>query len=149
MFEKAKPQAILPAYGIPAHEVPEVDVAVRPSSAEDVAAEAMPLRHIEWSELTARLSAVRDLRRLLREDAGAMANATEVGFAEAAAQFFRANEDDERPVNPSALERCKASSGMYQNLIGGRNQNPSSAKNDSTEGVATMRCEPGDAREEQ
>jgi hypothetical protein len=149
MFEKAKPQAIPPAHRLSAREVQDLDLASRLSHTDDAIGEAIPLRAIEWSELTARLSAARDLRQLLREDAGERVGARKLGFAEAAAQFFRTNEDDERPVNPTALEACKASSGKYVNVMSGQKAGLSSEDDESTDGVATTRQEPGDAREEQ
>ncbi|MEL6486472.1 MAG: hypothetical protein AAFQ13_04915 [Pseudomonadota bacterium] len=69
------------------------------------------LRAIEWSELTARLSAARDLRRELREDAVLCAGSTGASFGDAAASFFKSLGNGERPVNPEHLEGCKASCG--------------------------------------
>lgn len=105
MFEKAKP--------------PVIPLAARNGErefAQPSASEAMPLRAIEWGELTAMFNAARDLRQLIREDIGAKSGSDELCFADAAAQFFRANEEDERGVNPNALEARKTSSGMFQNV---------------------------------
>lgn len=69
------------------------------------------LRAIEWSELTARLNAARELRRELRQEAILCAGASGATFGDAAASYFRTLGDGERPVNPEALEGCKASCG--------------------------------------
>jgi len=108
MFENAQPPALplgaAAAPSIASHEVAGV-------------AEVVPLRMVEWSELTARLNAARDLRQLLRKDVRAKLGVAEaegdIAFADAAARFFRANEEDQRPVNHKGLEPCKPSSGIY------------------------------------
>ncbi|MEM6856694.1 MAG: hypothetical protein AAF559_02395 [Pseudomonadota bacterium] len=69
------------------------------------------LRAIEWSELTARLNAARDLRRELREEAVLCAGSTGASFGDAAASVFKSLGNGERPVNPDDLEGCKASCG--------------------------------------
>ncbi|WP_152553558.1 hypothetical protein [Erythrobacter longus] len=74
------------------------------------------MRTIEWSELTARLSAARDLRHLLREDMDRKLDTDKLGFATAAAQFFRAIEEDERCVNPNALEARKARAVSHESI---------------------------------
>lgn len=127
----------------------EIDPASDAASSESEPGEALPLRAIEWSELTARLSAARDLRQLLRDDLGAKMGARDLDFADAAAQFFRTGEDDERGVNLSALEGRKASSGKYKNVKGAREKDSPLADHDSADKVAMTRYEPGDAREEQ
>lgn len=116
MFEKAKPPAIPSAGRVSTRSAPISDPVTHGSDEGGAFVEALPLRAIEWSELTARLSAARDLRQLLREDIGAQVGAQDIAFADAAAQFFRTNEDDERCVNPTALEGRKTSSGMYQDV---------------------------------
>jgi len=80
------------------------------------------LREPDWSELTARLNAARDLRRVLSDDQHGKATLAGTGFAHAAGRYLegRESEDsgraycggpDERqsPVNLDALERGKAS----------------------------------------
>ncbi|MEL6737842.1 MAG: hypothetical protein AAFO28_02845 [Pseudomonadota bacterium] len=69
------------------------------------------LRAIEWSELTARLNAARDLRRELREEAVLCGGSVSASFGDAAASFFKSLGNGERPVNPDDLEGCKASCG--------------------------------------
>ena len=115
MFENAHPPT-LPS-GLPFGAATAPSIATHEAG---IAAEAVPLRLVDWSELTARLNAARDLRQLLRKDVRAKlgddAGEGEVAFADAAARFFRANEEDQRPVNHKALEPCKPSSGMYQKV---------------------------------
>ncbi len=77
----------------------------------EIARAGEALRAIEWSELTARLNAARDLRRELRNDAMLCAGASGARFGDAAASFFKALGTGERPVNPDSLEACKASCG--------------------------------------
>lgn len=67
------------------------------------------LRAIEWSELTARLGAARDLRQELRQDAVLIAGASGASFGDAAESYFKMLGNGERPVNPDGLEGCKAS----------------------------------------
>ena len=74
------------------------------------------LRMFEWSELTARLNAARDLRLLLRRDSGRAPGTND--FADAAARYFRKKEEGQSNVNPVALEHRKCSPGMVQELEG-------------------------------
>ena len=149
MFEKAKSITASNTDYVSMRARFEIDPASDAASSGSGRGEALPLRAIEWSELTARLSAARDLRQLLREDLGVGRGGNELGFADAAAQFFRTGEDDEPGVNLSALEGRKASSGMYQNVKGAWEENTPFADHDSADKVAMTRYEPGDAREEQ
>ena len=149
MFEKAKPPAIPIADRRSVRRVQAFDPAARGPIADGECTEALPLRAIEWSELTARLSAARDLRQLLRADMGAEIGSQELGFADAASQFFRNGEDDEGGVNHSALERRKASSGTNENTESNRGKTTPSADHDGTDSIASKRELPRDAREEQ
>lgn len=121
-------------------------------SERDDAAQALPLRAIEWSELTAKLSAARDLRELVRKDVGSRlgdgAGGKNFGFADAAAQFFGQNEEDERGVNPNALDARKASSGMYRNVTSALGNQPLDADQKVTDSRAIASCDPDDAKEE-
>ena len=72
------------------------------------------LRPMEWSELTARLTAARELRALLRRDAQAARSGAAGGFGDAAALYFRTREESEPDVNPVALEHPKCSPGIPQ-----------------------------------
>ncbi|MEQ8410462.1 MAG: hypothetical protein RIC51_11580 [Erythrobacter sp.] len=71
------------------------------------------LRAIDWGELTARLAAARDLRLLLRRDTQSSIEGAAASFGDAAARYFAALEDGERPVNPDDLEARKASRGIH------------------------------------
>lgn len=66
------------------------------------------LRAVEWSELTARLNAARDLRLLLRTESQAPIESVAASFGDAAASYFALLGDDEQRVNPDALEQLKA-----------------------------------------
>jgi len=66
------------------------------------------LRALEWSELTARLNAARDLRLLLRTESQAPIEAVAASFGDAAASYFALLDDDEPGVNPDALAQSKA-----------------------------------------
>lgn len=71
------------------------------------------LRALDWSELNSRLKAARELRLLLRNDAGKAIGGNAVSFNDAAARCFRdeliEGEDKyERPVNLDVLEPRKA-----------------------------------------
>lgn len=105
MFEKSQPVAL--AQKAPLHaRVAGEDGASHP---RENGAES--LRPIAWTEVTARLNAARDLRRLLRQEAHAPSGHGG-SFAEAAARYFRAREEDQPVVNPVALEHRKGSSGI-------------------------------------
>ena len=76
------------------------------------------LRVMDWSELTARLNAARDVRHVLRRDANRGIKASADCFADAAARYFRTKEEGERDVNPVALEQSKGSPGIVTELQG-------------------------------
>ena len=76
------------------------------------------LRAMEWGELTARLNAARDLRRVLRRDLRQNIDAAASSFGDAAATYFQSLGDHERPVNPLALEAPKACCGTINQLDG-------------------------------
>jgi hypothetical protein len=61
------------------------------------------LRVVEWSELTARLNAARDLRLLLRTESQAPIEAVAASFGDAAASYFALLDHDEPAVNRDAL----------------------------------------------
>jgi hypothetical protein len=81
------------------------------------------LRAIEWGELTARLNAARDLRQLMQRDLRHGIDGVATSFGDAAARYFQALEEDERLVNPNALEARKGSgdmaSGVQQDATNG------------------------------
>ena len=112
MFEKGKP---IP-HGFrddESHDDPLVGSVDSPPSRGREA-----LRAIDLSELTARLSAARDLRRELRAETLLCAGASGASFGDAAAIFFRNLGDGERHVDPEDLEACKASCGRPDEITG-------------------------------
>lgn len=90
----------------------ELPVGSVDTAADQPASGGDALRLMDWNELTARLNAARDLRHVLRRDARQNIEANGSSFADAAARYFRAREDDERYVNPVALEQPKSSPGI-------------------------------------
>lgn len=102
MFEKAKP------FLAPQGAADEgARVASRPARR---AGEA--LRAVEWSELTARLNAARDLRLLLRTESQAPIEPSAASFGDAAASYFALLDNSEQAGNPDALGQSKALGGM-------------------------------------
>ncbi|QUL37363.1 hypothetical protein [Erythrobacter sp. JK5] len=71
------------------------------------------LRAMQWSELTARLNAARDLRRVLRRDARHNIASAAASFGDAAATYFESLGNGERAVNPVALGASKASCATF------------------------------------
>jgi hypothetical protein len=114
MFEKANPLSSLShamAGGLragPAALRERFDGRPEPKTARR-AGEA--LRAVEWSELTARLNAARDLRLLMRNEAQAPIEAVAASFGDAAASYFALIDDDERDVNLDALGQSKVFDG--------------------------------------
>lgn len=102
MFEKAKPFLAPPGAAAEGARV-----AVRPARR---AGEA--LRAVEWSELTARLNAARDLRLLLRTESQAPIEPVTASFGDAAASYFALLDNSEQAGNPDALGQSKALGGM-------------------------------------
>ena len=74
---------------------------------------ARPVQHpkqsLQRQSLAARLNAARELRRELRHEAVMCAGTSGATFGDAAARLFQTLGNGERPVNPDALEGCKAS----------------------------------------
>lgn len=70
------------------------------------------LRAVEWSEITGRLNAARDLRLLLRTESAAPIEAVAASFGDAAASYFALLDDgecgSELGVNRDALGQSKA-----------------------------------------
>lgn len=97
MFEKAKPLHVPGgvASGAPGADPRFAGPALR--RAGDA------LRVVEWSELTARLNAARDLRLLLRSESQAPIEAVAASFGDAAASYFALLDHDEPAVNRNAL----------------------------------------------
>lgn len=66
------------------------------------------LRALEWSELTARLNAARDLRLLLRTESQGSIDAIAASFGDAAASYFSLLDDGKAGVNHADLGQSKA-----------------------------------------
>lgn len=73
------------------------------------------LRSVEWSEITARLNAARDLRLLMRTESQINIDLVAASFGDAAASYFALLDDGERNVNPVDLGQTKALDGMPVN----------------------------------
>ena len=101
MFEKAK--SINAPSGIRSGVRPAEERFASPSARR--AGDA--LRALEWSELTARLNAARDLRLLLRTESHAPIEPAAASFGDAAASYFALLDDGEPGVNPDALGQSK------------------------------------------
>jgi hypothetical protein len=69
------------------------------------------LRAVEWSEITARLNAARDLRLFLRSESKGLIGAVAASFGDAAASYFAMIDEKEPVVNHDALDCSKASDG--------------------------------------
>lgn len=96
------------------------------------------LRAVEWSEITARLNAARDLRLLLRTESKAPIEAVAASFGDAAASYFALLDDDEHTVNLDALGQSKALGGMFDYHEANRSgtaadENPGAAHGDARE----------------
>lgn len=143
MFEKAKPvsaSARLAATGLRADDSPH---ARRPASvmagerfdARTLRRAGDALRAVEWSELTARLNAARDLRLLMRHESQTNIEDVAASFGDAAASYFALLGESERDVNPDALGRSKALDGMIANNETARpaNQAAGAARGDARE----------------
>lgn len=106
MFEKANPVSTLAAPGLGGHDAAPPAVAERfELRGSRRAGDA--LRAVEWSEITARLKAARDLRLLLRTESQAPIETVAASFGDAAASYFALLEDHEPSVNPDALGHSK------------------------------------------
>lgn len=105
MFEKTEP--LIPA---------QSDRNIAEGAAHDAGNRpAESLRQFEWSELTARLNAARDLRMVLRHDSD-LSEGNNAGLADAATRYFRTKDDGKRAVNPVALGGSKASYGISSGI---------------------------------
>lgn len=148
MFEKAQPFNALSGAlsgGRPADERTRVRASAPGASDERFAQRPArrageALRALEWSELTARLNAARDLRLLLRTESHAPIEQTAASFGDAAASYFALLDDSELGVNLDALGQSKALGAK----VGADEANrPGDAKGLSSDAPC------GDARDEQ
>lgn len=94
------------------------------------------LRAVEWSEITARLNAARDLRLLLRNESQAPIEAVAASFGDAAASYFALLDDSEPGVNPDALGQSKALGAMLDESDANR---PADTRDNSPTRAAAMR----------
>ncbi len=116
MFEKAKPfnaQIGALSGGRPAEERTRVRATTSGGGEERFAQRparraSEALRALEWSELTARLNAARDLRLLLRTESHAPIEQAAASFGDAAASYFALLDDSEPVVNLDTLGQPKA-----------------------------------------
>jgi hypothetical protein len=143
MFEKAKPfdqRVAMPGGGLNADERARLRAAVelagtqlpapRPSRR---AGEA--LRAVEWSELTARLNAARDLRLHLRTEGQAPIEAVAASFGDAAASYFALLGDGQPDINSHGLGQLK---GPDANMIASdanRSDNRNATRSDAPRGA--------------
>lgn len=128
MFEKAK--SISPSQGALGTDERFANRAAR--RAGDA------LRAVEWSELTARLNAARDLRLLLRTESAAPIEAVAASFGDAAASYFALLDDGEPGVNRDALGQSKG--------FGANTAQNDANRPDHTEGQ-NLNASRGDARD--
>lgn len=145
MFEKAKPfhtPRAAPSRGHPA----EANAGLRAASA--AAGEAArfagqparragdALRALEWSELTARLNAARDLRLLLRTESQGAIEAVAASFGDAAASYFALLDDGEPNVNPDALGRLNLPGAKVASSEANRPGDAAGPRSDAPRGAA-------------
>ena len=69
------------------------------------------LRAVEWSEITARLNAARDLRLLMRSESKGQVEMVAASFGDAAASYFAMIDEHEPAINHDALDCSKGSDG--------------------------------------
>jgi hypothetical protein len=139
MFEKAKPvSASFRPHARGLRPAPAASAERFESRTPRRAGDA--LRAVEWSEITARLNAARDLRLLLRNESQAPIEMVAASFGDAAASYFALIDDSEPRVNPDALEQSKPFGAMADDHEANRRGH---AAAESTDAAA------GDAREMQ
>jgi hypothetical protein len=152
MFEKAHP--LSPSFRpVPAGRRAEEGVRLRASgqsgSGERFEARGPrrageALRAVEWSEITARLNAARDLRLLLRGESQGRIEAVAASFGDAAASYFAMIEDNEPAINLDALDASKALGDTESARVAVRHDAASGA-----DAKSVTDAPGGDAREEQ
>ncbi len=144
MFEKAKP---LPARSeamsgdLSPEERALLRVAALGGGAERFAPRAQrrggeALRAMEWSELTARLNAARDLRLLLRTESQAPISSVAASFGDAAASYFALLDESEPDVNLDALGQSKRPGAMVEVSDANRPGNATGSRSDAPRGAA-------------
>ena len=144
MFEKAKPTPMrsdAPAGGLSAEDRALLRATAKGGGAERFATRptrrgSEALRAVEWSELTARLNAARDLRLLLRTEGGAPIEAVAASFGDAAASYFALLDDSEPDINPDALGQSKCPGAMVEAVDANRPENANGPRSDAPRGAA-------------
>lgn len=144
MFEKARPplaRSGTPSGGLSAEERMRLRAVAATQDAVRVA--ALPqrragdaLRALEWSELTARLNAARDLRLLLRSESSAPIEPLAASFGDAAASYFALLEDSEPNINPDDLGQLKGPGAMVAASDGKPSDATRSPRSDAPDGAA-------------
>ncbi|WP_143704499.1 hypothetical protein [Porphyrobacter sp. TH134] len=144
MFEKAKPRSAIqgaPGTGYPVEGRSHLSAAVAVSADDRFAGSAArragdALRAVEWSELTARLNAARDLRLLLRTESQAPIEAVAASFGDAAASYFALLDDSEPGINHTTLEQSKALDAMVGTSKANRHGDAAGFSSDAVRGAA-------------
>jgi hypothetical protein len=144
MFEKAKSLTARPA-GVPSGLSAEERALLRATAQGGGAERFAPrqarrngeaLRAMEWSELTARLNAARDLRLLLRTENQAPIEAAAASFGDAAASYFALLDDSEPVINPDALGQSNRPGAMVDAVDANRPVNANGQRSDAPRGAA-------------
>lgn len=144
MFEKTRPSLArtdAPTNGLSAEERALLRATAKGGGAERFATRPArrsgeALRAMEWSELTARLNAARDLRLLLRTEGQAPIEAAAASFGDAAASYFALLEDSEPDINPDALGQSKYPGAMVDAVDANRPENANGIRSDAPRGAA-------------
>jgi hypothetical protein len=144
MFEKAKPLTARVdgvASGLSAEERTLLRATAQGGEAERFAPRQArrngeALRAMEWSELTARLNAARDLRLLLRTENQAPIEAAAASFGDAAASYFALLDHSEPDINPDALGQSNRPGAMVEAAHANRPENANGQGSDAPRGAA-------------
>ncbi|WP_155646338.1 hypothetical protein [Erythrobacter donghaensis] len=139
MFEKPRPsltRADAPSGGLSAEERALLRATAKGGGAErfdprPARRNGEALRAMEWSELTARLNAARDLRLLMRIESQAPIEAVAASFGDAAASYFALLEESELPINPDALGQSKHPGTIMNAAHANRPENASGPRSDA------------------
>jgi hypothetical protein len=140
MFEKANPFNASPdaaAGPVRSHEHARLRAASADGGQLRLARRAGDaLRAMEWSELTARLTAARDLRLLLRSESQAPIEGHAASFGDAAASYFALLDDSPGEGDRAALGQSKGSAAMLSPSHAGCHTEKTGSHADSPNGDA-------------
>lgn len=144
MFEKSKPslaRAHALSSGLTAEEQARLRALAAAGEGEGFAPRAArrggeALRAFEWSELTARLNAARDLRLLLRIESQAPIESAAASFGDAAASYFALLDDSQPDINHDALGQLKGPGAMIDRGAGNRPEEMTGPRTDAPRGAA-------------